>query len=224
MSYDISRKHKKASQNSGQSWRKFDIAKKISSTKCEENRDCKACWQKYIEEELMSYICIGMKEQSQCLIDELPDDQHKLGKCIEIGENYNMSQLTAQAFKTLNTNAAANSIDVIKHTKEKVNYAHIMVYGHKCGYCPAKEAKCKICQKIGHYAKVCRSQYRKEKQNSDRSNTQTAKFTGCKKTNNVHLMADDSEILGTTPKRTYHGYIVYMKNLTIPLHTVPRDI
>ena len=53
-------------------------------------------------------------------------------------------------------------------------------FSHKFGQCLAKEAKCKICQKISHYTKVYRSKYRKTKQN-DRSNNQFARFTEKKK-------------------------------------------
>ena len=48
--------------------RKFDLAK-ISSTYCEEYKNCKACWEKYNEEELMSYIYTGVKNGKSDLID-----------------------------------------------------------------------------------------------------------------------------------------------------------
>ena len=50
-------------------------------------------------------------------IDQLPDDQHKLDRNVEIGENYAMSQLNTQAFKTLNITSNANSKDAVKHKK-----------------------------------------------------------------------------------------------------------
>ena len=74
----------------------------------------------------MSYIYICIKEGVRDLIDQLPDDHQKLDIYVEIGENYDVSQLNGQAFKTLNTNADKNSVYAIKHTNEKVNYAHIV--------------------------------------------------------------------------------------------------
>ena len=53
------------------------------------------------------------------LIDELKCDQHKLERYAEVDENYDMSQSNAQAFRTLYTNADANSIDIIKTYKGK---------------------------------------------------------------------------------------------------------
>ena len=74
-------------------------------------------------------------------------------------------------------------------------------FNHKFSQCPNKEAKCQICQKIGYYAKVCRNKYRKTKQNNDRSKNQSARFTGNKKkSTNIHLVADDGEILETTQR------------------------
>ena len=75
----------------------------------------------------MPYFYISVKEQRvRDLIDQLPDDQHKLDMFVEIAESYDMSHLTTQSFKTLNTNALANSIDAIKDTKKKVSYEHVV--------------------------------------------------------------------------------------------------
>ena len=41
---------------------------------------------------------------------------------------------------------------------------------------------------------------KKAKQNSIRSNNQSARFTGSKKTTSVHIVADDSEVPETTPR------------------------
>ena len=87
---------RQTSKSFTESWtqlkRKFDPAKN-SSTKCEEHKDCKSILVKINEEELISYIYIGVKEKVRDLIDQLPDDHHKLGKYIEVGENNDMSHL-----------------------------------------------------------------------------------------------------------------------------------
>ena len=98
-------------------------------------------------------------------------------------------------------------------------------FNHKFGQCPATEARCNICQKIGHYAKVCRNKYRKTKQNNDRSNHQPARCKGNKKkSTNIHLVADDGEILETTQRENITWIDSYRYNLFIQLPRVPRDI
>ena len=47
---------------------------------------------------------------------------------------------------------------------------------------------------------ICRCNYKQRKQIYDRSNNQPAQFTGKKKTTNLHLEADDSEVLEMTPR------------------------
>ena len=136
---------------------------KSSSTNCEEHKDWKACWQKYHDEKLISYIYIDVKEQRvRDFIDQLPDDQHKLGKYVEIGENYDVSKSNTQAFKMLNTDAGANSIDTVTTFKGKNKLGTYYGFSHKFGQCPAKEAVCKICQKSDHFGKVCKANMEKQ--------------------------------------------------------------
>ena len=66
----------------------IEIAKSNSTNLCEEHKDCKAYWQKYQEEQLMSYLYICVRD----LIDQPPDNEHKLNRFIEIGKYYDMSQ------------------------------------------------------------------------------------------------------------------------------------
>ena len=109
-------------------------------------------------------------------------------------------------------------------------------FNHNFGQCSAKEAKCKICQKIGHYVKVCRSKYRKTKQNNDRSNNQSARFTGIKKKiTNIHLVTDNGEILETTQREnilwldvidvypdTQNNTLIYTKKGLLGVHNVHK--
>ena len=70
-------------------------------------------------------------------------------------------------------------------------------YKHKYCECKAKGEKCKKCDKVGHFAKVCRS---KSVNNSQyRSNNKSAKFSGTRK---VHMVTDDGEIQGTVDLNT----------------------
>ena len=67
-------------------------------------------------------------------------------------------------------------------------------YHHKCGHCPAKSAKCKICHKIGHYARVYINMSKGRKPTKYQSNNQSAGFTRIKKeTISVHLVTDKYE-------------------------------
>ena len=50
------------------------------------------------------------------LIDQLPDDKQRLDMYIKIGRNYYMSQLNAEASKTLNV--TVNFLDAIKTYKD----------------------------------------------------------------------------------------------------------
>ena len=92
-----------------------------------------------------------------------------------------------------------------------------------------KEVKYKICQKIGPYAKVCRGKYRKTKQNDGRSNNQSARFTGNKKKNtNIHLVADEDEILETTPREDIPWidsiHVQFENNTTYSANNVQKSI
>ena len=56
-----------------------------------------------MDDELMSYIYIGVREQKvRYLIDQLPDEQHTLDKYVEIAELQETSKANVQAFQSLN--------------------------------------------------------------------------------------------------------------------------
>ena len=51
----------------------------------------------------MSYIYIGVREQKvRDQIDQLPDEQHTLGKYVEMGELQEIPKANAQAFQSVN--------------------------------------------------------------------------------------------------------------------------
>ena len=141
----------------------------VPQSRCCDHRNCSACLDGYIEEELMSLIYNRVNDQRiRDHIDMLPDAEHSLEKYLHLGETQELSQANAETFNPQGQTTA--SVHALKHTKKegkgsgKSSGKPCMYCGfnHKFGQCPAKEAKCKICQKIGHYAKVCRSKYRKQ--------------------------------------------------------------
>ena len=176
------------------------------STRCNDHRNCSACLHGYIEEELLSSIYIRFNDQRiRDYTIMQPDTEHILEKYLHLGETQELSQANAEAFDPKGQTKA--SVHALKYSKNESKGSGkssgkpctYCGFNNKFGQCSAKEAKYKICQKNGHYAKVCRSKYRKTKQNNDRSNNQSARFTGNKKkSTNIHLVADDGEILETT--------------------------
>ena len=64
----------------------------------------------------MSFLYISIREQRvKDLTDKLPTDQQKMVMYAEMGDNFNMAQSNAEAFKSLNT----HSICAIKMYKGK---------------------------------------------------------------------------------------------------------
>ena len=84
--------------------RRFTLARDSFSRMCEDHKDCAGCKQRYWEVELMSKIYIGVRDQRiRELIDQLPEEQHKLTRYVEIGECYEASLASAQTFSTMAT-------------------------------------------------------------------------------------------------------------------------
>ena len=184
--------------------RKFELARN-KSTRCNNHRNYSACLGGYIEEELMSLIYNRVNGQRiRDHIDMMPDAEHTLEKYLHLGETQELTQASAEAFNP--QGQTTTSVHALEYSKKEGKHlgecsgkpCTYCGFNHKVGQCAVKEAKCKICQKIRHYAKVCRNKYRKTKQNNDRSNNQSARFTGSKeKSTNIHLVADDGEVLET---------------------------
>ena len=120
-------------------------------------------------------------------INMLPDAEHTLEKHLYLGETQELSQANAEPFNPQGKTMAF--VHALKYSKKEGKGSGkssgkpctYCGFNHKFGQCPATEAKCKICQRIAHYAKVCRNKSRKTKQNNDWSNDHSDRFTGNKK-------------------------------------------
>ena len=153
--------------------RKFELARN-KSTRCNDHRNCSACLGGYIEEELMSLIYNRVIDQRiRDHIDMVQDAKHTLEKYLHLGETQELSKTNAEAFNPQGWITA--SVYALKYSRYEGKSSGkssgkpwtYCGFNNKFGQCPAKEAKCRICQKIGYYAKVCKSEYRKTKQNND---------------------------------------------------------
>ena len=81
---------------------------------------------KYHEGKLMSYIYIGIKEQRvRDLMDQLPDDHHKLDKNVEVDEK-SYVMFTCSSIHNIRYQFRCKFKDTVKHSKEKINHAHIV--------------------------------------------------------------------------------------------------
>ena len=137
----------------------------------------------------------------------LPDAEHTPEEYLHLGETQEPSQANAETFNPQDqTTASEHALTYSKKVgkisgKSPGKPCTYCDFNQKFGQCLAKEAKCKICEKTEQYAKMCRSKYRKTKQNNDRSNNQSFRLTGNKKkSTNIHLMADDGGISETTQR------------------------
>ena len=67
--------------------RKFELARNMS-TRCNDHKNCSACLDGYIAEELMPLIYNRVSDQSiRDCIDMLPDAEHTLDKYLHLGAN-----------------------------------------------------------------------------------------------------------------------------------------
>ena len=174
--------------------RKFELAKN-KSTRCKDHKDCSACLDGYMEEELMSLIYNRVSDQRiRDHIDMLPDAEHTLEKYLHLGETQELSEANAAAFNPQPPTAPVHALRYKGKSQGKSTgkLCPSCGYKHKYSECKAKGEKCKRCGKIGHFARVCRS--KSANNNQDRTNNKSARFSGTRK---VHMVTNDGEIQGT---------------------------
>ena len=179
--------------------RKFELGKN-KSTRCNDHKDCSACLDGYMEEELMSLIYNRVSDQKiRDHIDMLPDAEHTLEKYLSLGETQELSEANAAAFNPQPPTAPVHALRYKGKGQGKSSgkLCSSCGYKHKYGECKAKGERCNKCGKIGHFAKVCRSKC--VKNSKYRSNNKSARFSGTRK---VHMVTDDGEIQGTADLNT----------------------
>ena len=177
--------------------RRFTLARDSFSRMCEDHKDCAGCKQRYWEVELMSKIYIGVRDQRiRELIDQLPEEQHKLTRYVEIGECYEASLASAQTFSTM----ATTTISAVRRQTDNKGQFKCQRCGkhHNKGECKALKVKCHKCDRVGHFAKMCKSRTQGKQTNNKihRVKPRTLKST------NVHLVSDEGQNLGTTDWET----------------------
>ena len=136
------------------------------------------------QENLMSYIYEGVREQrARELIDQLATAGHTLEKYKSICEGCDTTDNNAQIFNNTGVEeggVTGGNIHAFRGKGQGKNNNYNNSYNNrtKCQNCGnfhkndahrAKDQKCNICQKIGHFSKVCQ---RRQKRYSTRSNTE----------------------------------------------------
>ena len=118
------------------------------------------------QEDLMSYIYIGVRVQrARELIDQLATADHTLEKYKSICEGCDTTGNNAQIFNTTGVEeggATGGNIHAFRGKAQgKNNNFNNRTKCQNCGNfhkkdaCRAKDQKCNICHKIGHFSKVC---------------------------------------------------------------------
>ena len=179
--------------------RKFELARN-KSTRCNDHKNCSACLDGYMEEELMSLIYNRVSDQRiRDHIDILPDAEHTLEKYLHLGETQELSEANAAAFNPQPPTAPVHALRYKGKSQGKSTgkLCSSCGYKHKYGECKAKGEKCNKCGNMGHFANVCRSKSANNSQ--DRSSNKFTRFSGTRK---VHMLTDDGEIQGTVDLNT----------------------
>ena len=152
--------------------RRYDLAKDNSKYLCREHNTCKECIDRMKQEDLMSYIYIGVREQrARELIDQLATADHTLEKYKSICEGCDTTDNNAQIFNNTGAEeggATGGNIHAFRgkgqgknnnYNNSNYNRTKCQNCGnfHKKDACRAKDQRCNICHKLGHFSKVCQN-------------------------------------------------------------------
>ena len=126
--------------------RKFELAKCTTNIQCEGHRNCQDCHQIYVDDELTSYIYIGVREQKvRDLVDQMPDEQFTLDKYVEIGKLQETSKASALAFQSMNGHSILiNTISKQFSNNFKCKWC---IKNHPKGQCKGRGPVCYNCGK-----------------------------------------------------------------------------
>ena len=111
--------------------RKFELARN-RSTRCNDHRNCSACLDGYMEEELMSLVYNRVSDQRiRDCIDILPDAEHTLEKYLHLGETQELSEANAAAFNPQPPTAPVQALRYKGKVKVRahVSYVHLVATG-----------------------------------------------------------------------------------------------
>ena len=92
-----------------------------------------------------------------------------------------------------------NSIDTTKYTKGKVKHTHMVDLDISFSNAQQKIQNIKHVNRLVTIPEFLEKNVEKERY-TDRSNNQSARFTGTKKNTSVNLVVDDSEVLESTQR------------------------
>ena len=111
---------------------------------------------------------------------------------MEIGESYEASLPSAQTFSTM----ATTTISAVKRQSDNNGQFKCQRCGkyHNKGECKALKVNCHKCDRVGHFAKMCKSKTQ-GKQTNNKNNTVKPRTLN---STNVHLVSDEGQNLGTT--------------------------
>ena len=150
--------------------RRYDLAKDNSKYLCREHNTCKECIDRLKQEDLMSYIYKVIREQrARELIDQLATADPTLEKYKSICEGGDTTDNNAQIFNNTGAEEGGSTGGNIHAFRGKgqgknnnynnSNYNRTKCQNcgnfHKKDACRAKDQRCNICHKLGHFSKVC---------------------------------------------------------------------
>ena len=100
-----------------------------------------------------------------------PEEQHKSTRYVEIGECYEASLASVQTFSTM----ATTTISAVRRQTDNKGQFKCQRCGkhHSKGECKALKVKCHKCDRVGHFAKMCKTKTQGKQSNNKIHKSQT---------------------------------------------------